>query len=550
MASVQLRSADDTGDIYVAALVELATPVLIAGDDGQVDFANRQACLLLGCGAAPTMALDELFASCGVAGVIALPDFASPEKMAQVRLSDGRIVNAEARLLHDGGAAITLDDVSGFVREAERARVDPLTGIANRVTLHTSLGRMLAAGTPAAVFCLDLDRFKSINDTLGHPIGDALLRKVAERLSTVAAEGDVVARLGGDEFTILKPGVTDRAEAGAFAARIVDLVGRTYVLEGHMLNVGPSVVVTLAPLDGVDGDVLLKHCDLALYRAKAEGRGRFSFFEPAMDQAMQARRAIELALRRALALKEFELVFQPQVALATHEVEGFEALLRWRHPERGLVSPADFIPVAEETGLIVSIGEWVLRTACREAAAWSRPASIAVNLSPVQFRNPHLMQTVVSALSYAGLEPSRLELEITEGALLSDTEAVVTTLHGLRSLGVQVSMDDFGTGYSSLSYLQKFPFDKIKIDQSFVRGMGDNAEAAAIVRAVARLGASLGMKTTAEGVETEQQLAAIRAEGCSQVQGYFTGRPMAGPAAAALLVRKPADEEPPAGEPT
>ncbi|SFS11845.1 putative bifunctional diguanylate cyclase/phosphodiesterase [Sphingomonas jatrophae] len=530
--------ADWPADAYVAALVELATPVLLVDRDGFVEFANRQVCAMLGCSAAPLLRLDDLLASCGVDGRPALPSAATPEKMAQLRLSDGRAVNAEARYLPNGGAALSLNDVSAFVREAERARVDPLTGLANRVGLHGALADMLAAGLPVAVFCIDLDRFKSVNDTLGHPIGDALLRRVAERLVTIAGPGDVVARVGGDEFTMLRPGDASPTAISETAERIVDLVGRTYVLEGHMLNVGASVGVTLAPTDGSDGDTLLKNGDLALYRAKAEGRGRFRFFEADMDAQMQARRAIELDLRRALALKEFELVYQPQVDLSTQAVVGFEALLRWRNARRGLISPAEFIPIAEDTGLIVSIGEWVLRTACREAASWSHPAEVAVNLSPIQFRDHKLVQTVISALAHSGLEPGRLELEITESALMDETDTVVATLKTLRGLGVRISMDDFGTGYSSLSYLQKFPFDKIKIDQSFVRGMGDNAEAGAIVRAVARLGTSLGMKTTAEGVETQEQLDAIRAEGCSHVQGYLTGRPMSGADAAALLASR------------
>jgi diguanylate cyclase (GGDEF)-like protein len=386
---------------------------------------------------------------------------------------------------------------------------------------------------------VDLDRFKIVNDSLGHPIGDALLRKVSERLLGLAAEGDTVARLGGDEFVIIKPGLTDVADAEALAGRVVDLVGRAYALEGHMLNIGASVGIAMSPANGCGADALLKNADLALYSAKAEGRGRFRFFEPEMDARMQARRAIELDLRRALALKEFALEYQPQIDLQNQELVGFEALLRWRSAARGTVSPASFIPIAEEIGLIVPIGEWVLRTACMEAARWSRPLAVAVNLSPLQFRSANLVATVVSALANSGLDPSRLELEITEGALMEDTDDVVTTLKRMRNLGVRVSMDDFGTGYSSLSYLQKFPFDKIKIDQSFVREMSHNEEAAAIVRAVARLGASLGMTTTAEGVETEEQLAAIRAEGCSQVQGYLTGRPMSGEGAAALVAGSP-----------
>ncbi|MBS9719194.1 EAL domain-containing protein [Tianweitania sp. BSSL-BM11] len=531
------QAASAEPEAYLAALVELATPVLLADAGGRVSFVNRAATALLGCTAAPAIALDALFASCGVGGRIALPDGSAPQRFAQLKLSDGRAVNVEARLLPDGGAALTLTDVSAFVREAERARRDPLTGLVNRVTLHATLGRLLQAGKPLTLMALDLDRFKSVNDTLGHPIGDTLLRKVAERLGTVAEDGDVVARLGGDEFTILKPGSFTREQIEIIAKRIVDLVGRTYALEGHMIHIGASVGITQAPHDGSDNDVLMKNADLALYRSKAEGRGRYRFFEQKMDEQMQARRAIELDLRQALALQEFELAYQPQVDLATQEVVGFEALLRWRHATRGLVSPLEFIPVAEETGLIGAIGEWVLRTACRDAVQWPEAITVGVNLSPLQFRNPSLAQTVMSALASSGLAAERLELEITENALLEDTDTVLVLLKQLRDLGVRVSMDDFGTGYSSLAYLQKFPFDRLKIDQSFVRGMGANPEASAIVRAVAALGASLGIKTTAEGVETEEQLAAIRNEGCTHVQGYFTGRPMALADARALLVQ-------------
>ncbi len=395
---------------------------------------------------------------------------------------------------------------------------------------------------------LDLDRFKAVNDTLGHPVGDALLRKVAERLRNAARRDDVIARLGGDEFAILQVGQVGADQplaAEALANRLVDLVGRTYVLDGQMLNVGVSVGIALFPDDGRLPDDLLKHADLALYRAKADGRGTYRFFEPAMNAAVQARRSLEIDLRRALALKQFTLVFQPQIRLETGEVSGFEALLRWHHPERGLISPATFIPLAEEIGVIVGIGEWALRTACREAARWAQPASIAVNLSPIQFRGGKLVETVTLVLAQTGLDPARLELEITEGALLDDTDGVLTVLNGLRRLGVRISMDDFGTGYSSLSYLQKFPFDKIKIDQSFVRGMAGSAECGAIVRAIARLGASLGMRTTAEGVETADQLDAIRAEGCTEVQGYLTGRPMPASEAFALLGAGAHVSEPP-----
>ena len=416
---------------------------------------------------------------------------------------------------------------------------DALTGLAGREELRrriaAQLGGAQRGGAGFAVLCVDLDRFKAVNDTLGHPIGDALLRRVAERLVKAARRDDLVARLGGDEFAIVQVGAGQPEAAEALAGRLVDLVGRAYVVDGHMLNIGCSVGVALAPEDGDDPDTLLKNADLALYRAKADGRGVFRFFKPDMDAKMQARRSLELDLRRALALKEFDLAYQPQVSAHDGRVTGFEALLRWRHPERGQISPADFIPLAEEIGLINPIGEWVLRSACAEAARWPSDVSLAVNLSPVQFRGAKLASVVTNALAQSGLPAERLELEITEGALLDNTDTVLNMLNTLRSLGVRISMDDFGTGYSSLSYLQKFPFPKIKIDQSFVRSMDESPDCSAIVRAVIALGRSLGMKTTAEGVETEAQRDRIRAEGCTEIQGYLTGRPMTAEAAAALV---------------
>jgi len=452
---------------------------------------------------------------------------------------DGRSLSCSLTGLSDGTALVILDDVTRHQNAARLAVRDPLTGLANRREFHLRLEETLSqcarTATVAAVICIDLDHFKSINDTLGHPVGDGLLKAVAQRITSAVRSNDIVARLGGDEFAIIQCGAEQPQAAEALASRLVDLLGRTYVVQGHMLHIGASLGVALAPSDGADPDELIRSADLALYRAKAEGRGAFRFFEPEMNARMQARRSLEIDLRRAMALRQFELAYQPQVSTRTSQVVGFEALIRWRHPDRGPVSPADFIPLAEEIGLIAQIGEWVLRTACQTAVSWAKPVSIAVNLSPVQFRGGKLASLVASTLAATGLDPSRLELEITEGALIDDTDAVLATLRQLRALGVRISMDDFGTGYSSLTYLQKFPFTKIKIDQSFVQKMVADPECAAIVRAVVALGASLGMKTTAEGVETEQQLDMIRQEGCTEVQGYFTGRPLAQDAAAALL---------------
>ena len=416
---------------------------------------------------------------------------------------------------------------------------DSLTGLVQRAALKERLTQIVAAshrtGAGAAVHFIDLDRFKAVNDTLGHAVGDALLVKVAERLRSTLREGDMAARLGGDEFVVVQVAVDRPEKAQAVATRIADLISRSYVIQGHMVNVGASIGIAMFPADGADGETLLHHADLAVYKAKADGRGQSRFFEPSMNARMQARRALEMDMRRALASRQFHLNFQPLVQLATDRISGFEALLRWSHPERGLVSPAEFIPLAEEIGLIGPIGEWVLRTACREAITWPSPATVAVNISPLQFKGGKLADTVASALAQSGLPAERLELEITEGALLDETNLVVSTLHTIRKLGVKISMDDFGTGYSSLSYLRKFPFDKIKIDQSFVRGLGSSVDCNAIVRAVAGLGASLGMRITAEGVETPDQMTRVRTEGCTEVQGYLTGRPLVAEDVAPLL---------------
>jgi diguanylate cyclase (GGDEF)-like protein len=415
------------------------------------------------------------------------------------------------------------------------AHHDALTGLANRMQLRQQLEGALASNKHSdrtiAVLYIDLDHFKDVNDTFGHEIGDALLETVANRLrgcvrsESAIRAGDVVARLGGDEFAILQRDVSSRDDCIALASRIVEILGAPYTVKGQELVIGTSVGIALAPDERVTPGLLLKQADMALYRAKADGRGMFHFFEQAMDTQLQARRALEVDLREALANEEFELFYQPQVSIQANEVIGFEALLRWCHPERGLVSPAEFIPVAEDIGLIAQLGEWVVEQACLEATAWPKDLRIAVNLSPVQFRSKGLVQSVSRALEQSGLVPSRLELEITESTLLQDNEATVDTLHRLRRLGVRIALDDFGTGYSSLSYLRTFPFDKIKIDRSFVRELSSSNDCMAIVQSIASLGASLGMPTVAEGVETEDQFRQICAAGCTEVQGFYFGRP-------------------------
>ncbi len=419
----------------------------------------------------------------------------------------------------------------------ELAMHDPLTSLPSRELFQRRVVTMLAEtahdGEAAqdkagpAVLLVDLDRFKAVNDTLGHPVGDALLRLVAKRLRSVLRTDDVVARLGGDEFALLVPPFPEPVNLTQLATRIVDVLGRPYLIDGHLVNIGASIGVAVAPRDGREHSQLLRNADLALYHAKAAGRSTFSFFEPQMDARALARRSLEIDLRKALALREFELHYQPQVDLETDSIVGFEALLRWRHPERGLVSPADFIPLAEEIGLIVPLGEWVLREACREATHWPREMSVAVNVSPHQFADPaRLVNLVAKSLASSGLPGSRLEIEITESVLLRNEQAILAALYRLHAMGVRVAMDDFGTGYSSLSQLHSFPFDKIKIDRSFVKDNGDAVSQSAIIRAITALGVSLGMSTIAEGVETSDQLARIRAEGCTSVQGYLFSRPV------------------------
>ncbi len=382
----------------------------------------------------------------------------------------------------------------------------------------------LARGENLAVLFLDLDRFKTVNDSLGHPIGDALLCAVTKRLQMAVRGTDTVARLGGDEFAIVLMGA-EPSDASELAGRIIEAVSEPFDIRGNQVVIGVSVGIAVAPADGDQSDQLLRNADMALYRAKSDGRGTYHFFQPEMDAQMQARHALELDLRKALLAGEFEMYYQPIVDLGSGKVTSFEALIRWNHPTRGLVGPNDFIAVAEEIGLIVPLGDWVLRQACRDAAAWPGKLSVAVNLSAAQFRNPTLALSVVSALGTSGLAANRLELEITETVLLQDDRSIVDTLHQIRELGVRISMDDFGTGYSSLSYLRSFPFDKIKIDRSFIRELGKKDDCIAIIRAVARLGSNLGMTTIAEGVETQEQLEIVRAEGCTHAQGYLFSKP-------------------------
>jgi diguanylate cyclase (GGDEF)-like protein len=410
------------------------------------------------------------------------------------------------------------------------AQHDSLTGLGNRVQFRDHLVRALArikdSGENLALLFIDLDQFKLINDTLGHRVGDLLLTAVGRRLQHSTRDCDTVARLGGDEFAIIQVAEARAEDTSVLAERIIKAVAQPYQIEGHQLLVSCSIGIAWAPDDGTDPDLLLANADLALYRAKAEARGGYRFFEVEMNARAQARRLLERDLRDALNKGQFELHYQPLYNLNGGGVTGFEALVRWNHPQRGVIPPLEFISLAEEMGLIVPLGRWVLRDACREATRWPADIKLAVNLSPIQFRNGTLLKDFKDALAASGLDPERLELEITETALLDDNKKIMQMLHELRSLGVHICMDDFGTGYSSLSYLRMFPFDKIKIDRSFVRDLPTNSDSSAIVRAIIGLAGNIGMITTVEGVETEEQYAYLKAEGCTEVQGYLISRPM------------------------
>ena len=494
---------------------------------------------------------SEMFAPAdlGTPAQEALPAALLPQNEQHARsftrtLDDERTIAVSEKPMVDGGWVATYEDVTerhrAEARMAYMARHDALTGLPNRTLYREQMEHALAQvrrGGGLAVLCLDLDNFKSVNDTLGHPIGDALLHAVAQRLLGETRETDMVVRLGGDEFAIIQSSAAQPTEAKTLAERLVTSLSQPFQIADHQIAIGTSIGIAVTTDGHTNADTLLKCADLALYRAKANGRGTYRFFEAEMDARMQARRALEIDLRRSVAATQFEVFYQPLVTASTRAISGFEALVRWRHPIRGMVSPAEFIPLAEETGLIARIGKLVLDRACLDAMDWPEDVKIAVNLSPLQFRNRQLAAEVAEALSSSGLCASRLELEITESLLLQDGEETLAILHEIRDLGVRISMDDFGTGYSSLSYLRRFPFDKIKIDQSFIRNLDESSDCLAIVRAVLSLGQSLGMHVIAEGVETDEQLALLRREGCQEVQGYLFSKPRPIEAVAGLLDR-------------
>jgi diguanylate cyclase (GGDEF)-like protein len=416
---------------------------------------------------------------------------------------------------------------------------DSLTGLGNRLLFKEQLDEALkdvsVTPHPLAVLFLDLDGFKAVNDTLGHSVGDLLLKSIAAKLRDLLPATDRIARLGGDEFAILQMSSPQPASSISLAEQIIDLVGSPHSIDGHDVTVGGSVGIAVAHPGEMSTESILKNADLAMYSAKSEGRGTYRMFDPQMDAAVQLRRSMERDMRTALAQGGFSLFYQPLVNLQTKRVTAFEALMRWQHVERGFVSPSEFIPVAEEMGLIVQLGEWALRHACAEAIHWPEDIRVSVNLSPLQFSKGNLVSTVMNALASSGLPATRLELEITESVLLERSERNIAILNQLRELGVRISMDDFGTGYSSIGYLRSFPFDKIKIDQSFVRDLLVDQGSLAIVRAIAGLGVSFGMTTTAEGVETEEQMRSLNLEGCIEVQGYLYSKPVPASEVAAVL---------------
>lgn len=448
---------------------------------------------------------------------------------------DDRILALGIQSIAGGGWIAIHEDITARRRVEEKirhmARHDALTDLGNRVLFRDSLEDALAGlqeTESVAVLCIDLDRFKNVNDTLGHPVGDALLQTVADRLRSCISQNDIAARFGGDEFAIIQRGPVQQPEAASdLARRIVRIAGEPYEIEGQQIIIGASVGIAVAPIDGTHADTLLKNADMALYSAKADGRGVYRFFRDEMSLRSQTRRLLELELRRALLAEELCLHYQPMFNMKDRQIVGFEALLRWNHPSRGLVAPNDFIWLAEEVGLIVPIGQWVMEQACRDATSWPNYVGVAVNVSPVQFRSRSFVDEVLEALGSSGLEPRRLEIEITERVLIADAPMTIAILQRLHEIGVRIAMDDFGTGYSSLGYLRQFHFDRIKIDRSFVADLDENDQGSlAIVRAVAGLSSSLNIATTAEGVESEQQFERLRAEGCDMVQGFLLGMPV------------------------
>ena len=468
------------------------------------------------------------------------PDFNRPGSMT-IEFGSEKTYSVARQPLKGGGWVALHEDITLRRRQEQEithlARHDPLTNLANRALFREQLQQALlrlGRGQGFAVLCLDLDRFKPVNDTLGHPVGDALLRQVSERLLSCVRQGDLVARLGGDEFAIIQANVRDSDSSEKLAVRVVEAVGKPYVINGHHIEISTSMGIVLAPRDGSDADLLMNNADLALYRTKADGRNGYSFFKSEMNEHVLVRRSLEADLRRALEEDGLSLWYQPAVCLKRGTVTGLEALLRWTHPERGTIAPAEFIALAEESGLMGEVGDWALRRACMQAARWSSPARVAINLSPLQIKR-NLTEVVLQALADSGLAPSRLELEITEVVLMQDSHNTLAMLHQLRQLGVRIVMDNFGRGYCSVSYLRSFPFDKVKVDRALIAGMDRSAPTRAVIAGIVGMGNGLRMSTVAEGIENFAQLQTIRGFGCSEAQGYFFSPAVAGSEVERLL---------------
>ncbi|MCB2074616.1 MAG: EAL domain-containing protein [Novosphingobium sp.] len=547
---MQAAALDGHDDLMKDVLERLPQGVVMFDANGKVQFANRRYSEIYGLPpehVVPGITLEELFRLRSGSATLEpkadhlcrrLREAVAAGEVITVNFTtdDGRNIHCINTPLQSGGWLVTHEDVTqqhqAEKQIAHMASHDALTDLPNRNSFKDQLDHALrfnAEGKLVAVMFIDLDNFKAINDTLGHQIGDELLKAVAERLRSCMCETDTVARFGGDEFVVISWALDKPSDAALLASRIRDSILEPYDLRDHHVVVDASIGIALSPNDGTDAGQLLKNADLALYSAKGSGRGTYHFFENDMDVRMMARRDLELDLRAALVNGEFELHYQPLIDLEKDTISCCEALLRWKHPRRGMVLPGTFVGLAEEIGLIDRIGEWVIRTACAEASSWPGEVTVAVNVSPIQFRNNNLVQIVTHALASSGLAPERLEIEITEAVMLERTEETLSVLKQLHSLGVRITMDDFGTGYSSLSYLQKFPFDKIKIDQAFIANLPNEGESIAIVRAVTGIAGSFRMKTTAEGVETERQRAIVASLGCTEMQGnlFSAARPAA-----------------------
>jgi len=523
-----------------AALDSMGQGLCLFGPDNRLVVANKRFVEMFGATCLGSLPDDML--QVGIDPVL-LASLADERSITGSHtLGNGLTIAVSRRRVERGGWVVTFDDVTeqrvAAAKLVHMARHDVLTGLPNRLLLSEHMPAALARARRSgglAVLCLDLDRFKIVNDTLGHGAGDLLLQAVSDRLVNCMRETDLIARLGGDEFAVVQEPCVEAADAFVLANRIIEALAHPFDIDGQQVIIGTSVGVALFDGTATSPEALLKCADLALYRAKADRSGSFRVFEDGMDSELLARRELELDLRKALRCGEFEVFYQPLMA-KTEGIVGFEALIRWHHPVKGLINPATFISIAEETGLIGAIGDWVLRQATADAASWPASLKVAVNLSPIQFKEKNLVGQVKAALAASGLRADRLELEITESVLMQEDMAALEMLHKLRALGVRIAMDDFGTGYSSLSYLRRFPFDKIKIDQSFVRNMNDSNDCLAIIKAVIGLGRSLNIAVNAEGVENAEQLAALRSEGCSEMQGYLFSKPQPAASIPGLLL--------------